>query len=129
MSLLGMLTVYAENGAQAEQAGFPAGGILLIVGWAAIFYFLLIRPQRKKDKEAKQLIEALKVGDQIVTIGGIYGKITQLKDDTMVIETGSINEKSYIRLSRGALKEIVKSKEVPKKDKEVAGEGKNEENS
>ena len=63
--------------------------IVYIVAMLAIFYFLLIRPQKKKEKEARLMMEALRVGDKIVTIGGIYGKITQLKEDTLIMETGA----------------------------------------
>ena len=54
-----------------------------------VFYFLLIRPQRKKDKEAKTMLDNLKVGDRICTIGGIYGTIVSLKDDTVTLAVGS----------------------------------------
>lgn len=121
MNLFGITTVFAEVG-EKTGSGIPTSGILLVVGWIAIFYFILIRPQRRKDKQAKQIIESIKVGDQIVTIGGIYGKIIQLKDDTMVIETGSINERSTIKLSRGAMKEITKTKNVPDKEDNLIDE-------
>lgn len=49
-----------------------------------VFYFLLIRPQRKKDKEAKKMLENLKVGDRICTIGGIYGTITNIRDENTI---------------------------------------------
>ena len=49
-----------------------------------IFYFMLIRPQRKKDKEAKKMLENLKVGDRICTIGGIYGTITNIRDENTI---------------------------------------------
>ncbi len=76
----------------------------------AVFYFLLIRPQRKKDKETKSMIEALKIGDEILSIGGIYGKITSIKDDTLVIETGSA-DKSKVKIARWAIKECLTVKE------------------
>ena len=53
-----------------------------------VFYFLLIRPQRKKDKEAKTMLDNLKVGDRICTIGGIYVTIVRIKDDVLTIEVG-----------------------------------------
>lgn len=53
-----------------------------------VFYFLLIRLQRKKDKEAKAMLDNLKVGDRICTIGGIYGTIVRIKDDVLTIEVG-----------------------------------------
>ena len=51
----------------------------------AVFYFLIIRPQKKRDKQAKDMREAIKVGDEIVTIGGICGKVTNVKDETITI--------------------------------------------
>lgn len=59
----------------------------------AVFYFLLIRPQRKKDKKSKEMLSQLKVGDRICTIGGIYGTITTIKDDTIEIAVGKDNVK------------------------------------
>ena len=81
--------------------------ILLIV----IFYFMLIRPQRKRDKETKAMLEALKVGDKVVTIGGICGKISKIKDEFVFIETGNIgtqDEKSLLKMQRGAIKSVEK---------------------
>ncbi len=53
-----------------------------------VFYFLLIRPQRKKDKAVKEMLAALKVGDRVMTIGGIYGTIASIKDNTITIAVG-----------------------------------------
>ncbi len=53
-----------------------------------VFYLFMIRPQMKKAKEEKQFREALKKGDRVVTIGGIHGKIAEVKDDTLIIEVG-----------------------------------------
>ena len=69
-----------------------------------VFYFLLIRPQRKKDKEAKQMLESLKVGDRICTIGGIYGTIVRIKDDVLTVEVGEA--KTPMVFARWAIKNI-----------------------
>lgn len=82
--------------------------IILPVAMIAIFYFILIRPQRKKDKLVKEMLSQLVKGDKIITIGGIHGKIESIKDDELVIETGSASEKSYIKISRWAVREVVK---------------------
>jgi preprotein translocase subunit YajC len=58
-----------------------------------VFYFLLIRPQRKKDKKVKEMLSALKVTDRICTIGGIYGTIVAIKDDTFTVAVGQDNVK------------------------------------
>ena len=60
--------------------------MLLMVG---VFYFLLIRPQRKKDKAVKAMLAALKKGDRVCTIGGIYGTITAVSDDSITLSVGS----------------------------------------
>ena len=56
-----------------------------------IFYFMMIRPQRKKDKQVKEMLNNLKAGDRVCTIGGIYGTITGLKDDTVTLAVGREN--------------------------------------
>ena len=107
------VTAFAEGEAQAEQAG-GAGIVTMViylVAMVAVFYLLLIRPQRKRDKEAKMMMESLAVGDKIVTIGGIYGKITKIKEDTVEIESGSGNEKSTLKISKSAVREVLTIKE------------------
>ncbi|MBQ4564812.1 MAG: preprotein translocase subunit YajC [Oscillospiraceae bacterium] len=61
--------------------------IIMLVVMIAIFYFLIIRPEKKKKKEEEALRSSLNEGDKITTIGGIIGKIVQMKDDNIVIET------------------------------------------
>jgi preprotein translocase subunit YajC len=69
-----------------------------------VFYFILIRPQRKKDKEAKQMLANLKVGDNICTIGGIHAKVTSIKDDTLFIEVG--RQKTELVIARWAVRNV-----------------------
>ena len=72
---------------QAQPAGGSQwSGILMMVIIVAIFYFFMIRPQQKKQKEIQKAREALKVGDKVITAGGIYGKIKEIGDLYMVIE-------------------------------------------
>jgi preprotein translocase subunit YajC len=72
---------------QAQPAGGNQwSGILMMVIIVAIFYFFMIRPQQKKQKEIQKAREALKVGDKVITAGGIYGKIKEIGDLYMVIE-------------------------------------------
>lgn len=79
------------------------------------FYFLLIRPQQKKDKEDKAMRENLDIGDEIVTAGGIIGRIVSIKDDTIVIETGS--DRSKIRITKWAVSQNLTAAEAKNKDK------------
>ena len=69
-----------------------------------VFYFLLIRPQRKKDKEAKAMLDNLKVGDRICTIGGIYGTIVRIKDDVLTVEVGE--QKTQMMIARWAVRNV-----------------------
>lgn len=66
----------------------------------AIIYFLMIRPQSKKAKEQKNMLSSLKKGDKIVTIGGIYGKIAEVKEATLILDTGKGNT---IELDRNSI--------------------------
>ncbi len=82
-----------------NQTGGFSGLLLPIISMAVMFaamYFLIIRPQKKKEKEEKKMRENLQVGDEIVTIGGIHGRIVSLKEETMVIESKSDHSKMTI---------------------------------
>ena len=68
--------------------------ILPLVLIFVVFYFLLIRPQRKKDKEVKNMLANLKVGDRITTIGGFYATIAAIKDDVITISFGPDSTKA-----------------------------------
>ncbi len=63
--------------------------ILVPIGFLVVFYFLLIRPQQKREKAVREMREALVVGDHVVTIGGIVGRITKVTDTTVTLETGA----------------------------------------
>ena len=80
--------------------------ILIVV---VVFYFMLIRPQQKKDKEDRAMRENLEIGDEIVTMGGIVGLVVSIKEDTVVIETGS--DRSKIRIIKGAVAQNLTAKE------------------
>lgn len=76
--------------AAAQQGGRPGyEGIIMLVIMFAIFYFLLIRPQQKRAKQHRQLIENLKVGDSVVTAGGIHGKVAALQDSVVTLEVAT----------------------------------------
>lgn len=76
------------NQKNAQGGWSQYSGLIMIVVLIAVFYFLLIRPQQKKQKEMRKFREALKEGDHVVTAGGIYGKITGVKDTTFIINIG-----------------------------------------
>ena len=101
----------AAPAADAAAAGTQTAGfaemipsLLMMVAMIAVFYFLLIRPQRKKDKAVKNMLAALKVGDRVCTIGGIYGTVTALKDDTVTLAVGG--PKTPMVLARWAIRSV-----------------------
>ncbi len=80
----------ATAAAQTSGGGFGTiGMIIYIVALIAIFYFLAIRPQRKRDKELKAMQAAIQVGDDVMTSSGFYGKVVEINDQVMVVEFGT----------------------------------------
>ena len=83
-----MLNFLTDTTTQAT-GGMDIMTIVMIVGMIAIFYFMVIRPENKRKKEAEQLRSSMKVGDEVTTIGGIHGTVVSVKDDKFVVETGA----------------------------------------
>ena len=95
--LLGVGTAIAEEAAAVEElpAGAQAisliGSLFPLIIMFALMYFLMIRPEKKRKKKEKEMLDALKRGDRICTIGGIYGTIMDIKDDTLTLSVGRDN--------------------------------------
>jgi len=111
----------------------PAGlggmtSIIMIVVMIGVMYFLMIRPENKRKKEAEQMRSDMKVGDEITTIGGICGKVVQVKDDKFVIETGA--DQVRIEFVKWALSSnetgAARAKEEARKAQEAAAKAKAE---
>ena len=103
--------------AMGPQPGGGGGGsqlmsFLPIILIFVIFYFLLIRPQQKRSKEHKALLENIKVGEYIITSGGIYGRITGIKENIITVE---ISDKVRVKVNRGNIAGVVKA-DVMKSD-------------
>ncbi|NLU10891.1 MAG: preprotein translocase subunit YajC [Tepidanaerobacter acetatoxydans] len=81
------------------------GPIIIIF---AIFYFLIIRPQQKREKERRDMLSSLKEGDDVITVGGIYGKILNIKDDIITLDVG---DKIKIKVTRTAIGNVLKKRE------------------
>jgi len=96
--------------AMGTQPGAGGGSqwmsFLPIILIFAVFYFLLIRPQQKRAKDHRALLTSLKVGDQVLTNGGIYGRVTGLRDDVLTLE---ISDKVRVKVSRGHIAGVVKT--------------------
>lgn len=71
---------------QSSSQGSGLSSMLMIVAMIVIFYFFMIRPQSKKQKEIKRQRDAMQKGDKVVTAGGIHGRITEVRDNTLLIE-------------------------------------------
>ena len=102
---------------QATSAGGATGSMLsTLIPFAlvfVIFYFLIIRPQNKKQKEAKAMIEAVKKGDKVITIGGIHAVVEKVKEGTVVLK---VDENTRIEFSKSAIATVV----APKGEEKVA---------
>ena len=106
MHFLFAMFLTATPGPTGGEAGEPGLGSILMtflpfVLIAAALYFVMIRPESKRKKEAAKMRDELIVGDEITTIGGIVGKIVSIKDDTVTVETGS--ERNRIQIMRWAI--------------------------
>lgn len=106
-----MLNFLLETSGSGNNAGSPWVTIVMIVGLVLVFYFFVIRPQKKQEKEDAAMRDSLAVGDEVTTIGGIIGKVVSIKDETFVLE--STKDCTKIRFLRGAIRSIdVKIQEV-----------------
>ena len=85
----------------STAAGGGMTSLIMIVAMIAVFYFLMIRPENKRKKEAEQMRSAVKTGDEIVTIGGIIGTVVSVKDDKFVMETSA--DQVRIELAKWAI--------------------------
>ncbi|MCC7484264.1 MAG: preprotein translocase subunit YajC [Burkholderiales bacterium] len=94
--------------AHAQGAGAPAGGgfesMILILLMFGVLYFLMIRPQMKRAKEQKAMIEALQKGDEVITAGGLLGRITRLSDTYITLE---IADKVEVQVQRPAVQLVL----------------------
>lgn len=102
------------NSILLQAAGGQSGlsGMLMIVAMIAIFYFIMIRPQSKKNKELKKQREAMQKGDKVITAGGIHGRIRNVKDSTIFVEVAPGVE---IEVDKGSIYPVA-SEEPKKKD-------------
>ena len=108
---MGIDTAYAMGTQPGGGGGQGSSFItfLPIILIFVIFYFLLIRPQQKQRKEHQNLLGNLKVGDQVITTGGMYGKITGMRENIITLE---ISEKVRVKVNRANISGVVKSDAV-----------------
>ena len=111
---------------EAAGAAGMSSSIIMLVAMLAIFYFMLIRPENKRKKEAEQMRSSVKTGDKITTIGGIIGTVVSVKDDKFVMETGA--DQVRIELAKWSISTNdtaeAAAKEKAKKDQEAKAKAK-----
>ena len=109
-----LIALTATDGTQTTGSMWPT--LLMIGGLVLVFYFFMIRPQKKQESEVRNMRDNLVVGDEITTIGGILGRVVKVTEETVVIETSREHNKLHIR------KDAIRSVDVHAADTVEAAE-------
>lgn len=92
---------------QAQSEGSPFGAFVPIILITMIFYFLLIRPQQKKQKQLEAMIKTIDKGDNVVTSGGLHGKVTGVTDDVLTLDIGGVKgERVKVKVARARIEQV-----------------------
>lgn len=100
----------------AQQSGSNVTFLISLVLMVAIFYFLLIRPQQRRVRQQRSLVESLHVGDEVITIGGLFGTILEIEDETITLDAGAGTRLRYLK--QAVARKFVEENE----DEEASGE-------
>lgn len=106
------------SAAAGSSAQSPSSMIILMVVMLVVMYFLMIRPQKKRQKEEQEMRAALEIGDEIITIGGIVGRVVTIREEDIVIETGA--DRTKMKIQRWAVNTNKTKMEQHKKEVEAA---------
>ena len=118
MSFISFLQTAAEGAGSASSTASLLTTIVPFALMIVIFYFLLIRPQNKKQKETQKMIDALQKGDKVVTIGGIHGVISSTKEKTVIVK---VDDNTKIEFTRTAIASVESDKPAQKVKTERKG--------
>lgn len=97
-------TLAMAGGPAAQGSGGGAGMFVPLIILVAIFYFMIIRPQQRKDKERKAMIERIKSGDRIMFSGGILGTVSNVKESTLMVK---VSDKVKVEVARAAVSKVL----------------------
>ena len=100
----------------AEGGGNPIISFLPLIAIVAIFYFLILRPQNKKQKETQKMLAALKKGDRVVTIGGIHGVIQSVKESTVIVK---VDDNVKLEFNRSAVSGVERQAKEDSEEKKI----------
>ena len=118
-----MTSYLLQLGTGAASGSNAQGGstmIIMMVVLVGLMYFMTIRPQKKRQKEEQEMRNALEIGDEIITIGGIVGKVVTIREEDLIIETGA--DRTKMRIMRWAVNTNKTKMEQHKKEVEAAKE-------
>lgn len=101
LNLFGGAQSSGASGSGQSTTGGSYGMIIMLVAMFAVMYFLMIRPQKKKQKEEQAMRDNIEIGDEITTIGGIVGRVVTVKEDSLIIETGA--DRNKMKIARWAV--------------------------
>jgi preprotein translocase subunit YajC len=108
----------STSSSTSSTTGSSASMIIMLVVLFAVMYFMMIRPQKKRQKEEQEMRASLEIGDEIVTIGGIVGKVVTIRENDIIIETGS--DRNKMRIERWAVNTNRTKMEQHQKEVEAA---------
>ena len=109
---MNLLSILLQAATPAAGGASSYSGILMMVLIFVVFYFFMIRPQSKRQKEIKKQREAMQVGDKVVTSGGIYGKVKEIKESTVIVE---IAENVRIKVDKNSVFATAEDIQTPAK--------------
>ena len=96
---------------QAETQSSPFGMLVPMAAIFLIFYFLLIRPQQKRQREQQSMLKSIEKGDSVVTAGGLHGKVTGVTDDVLTVDVGGVKgDRMRVKVARARIDRVQKSK-------------------
>lgn len=120
--MLDSILLMAQSSAAGSQGG--SGSSLSMIAMMAVLlvvmYFMMIRPQKKRQKEEQEMRSSLEIGDEIITIGGIVGRVVTIRENDLIIETGS--DRNKMKIQRWAVNTNVTKTEQHRKEVEAAKE-------